>query len=88
MASKNDLSGLKINPKNTLLNLQKSVWNVPAWVAGRKPKEATEKQSELVGLKFTLSEMQAIKERAGLVPVATFLRNELMTKTDLFNGEK
>ena len=36
-----------------------------------------EKQTELVGLRFTKSELAAIKEQAGLVPVATYLKNEL-----------
>ena len=37
-----------------------------------------EKQTELVGLRFTKSELEAIKKRAGLVPVATFLKAQLL----------
>lgn len=36
-----------------------------------------EKQSEIVGLRFTKSELAKIKEKAGLVPVATFLKHRL-----------
>lgn len=85
MANKNDLSGLKIKPKNTLLNLQTTARSVNTQAtAGRKPKPVTEKQSELIGLRFTPSELEHIKLQAGLVPVATYLKNELITKAGLF----
>lgn len=85
MANKNDLSGLKIQPKNTLLKLQVPAWSVNTQgTAGRKPKPVTEKQSELIGLRFTPSELEHIKQQAGLVPVATYLKNELITKAGLF----
>ena len=81
MANKNDLSALKVQPKNTLINLQSHAQKAPsANTAGRKPKPVTEKQSELIGLRFTPSELEQIKQLAGLVPVATYLKNELITK--------
>lgn len=43
-----------------------------------------EKQSEIVGLRFTKSELAQIKGKAGLVPVATYLKNLLVTETDVF----
>ncbi len=43
-----------------------------------------EKQSEIVGLRFTKSELAEIKKKAGLIPIATFLKNILETETSLF----
>ncbi|MBE0371646.1 hypothetical protein PFLA_a2430 [Pseudoalteromonas flavipulchra NCIMB 2033 = ATCC BAA-314] len=51
--------------------------------SGRTAKPAAEKQSELVGLRFTPSELAIIKKKAGLVPVATFIKNEVVEKTSL-----
>ena len=45
-----------------------------------------EKQSEIVGLRFTKSELAQIKKVAGLIPVATFLKNLLVTETDLLHS--
>lgn len=45
MPKKNDLSALKVSNKNTLTNLELGTTKQPA---GRKPKPAQEKQSELV----------------------------------------
>ena len=81
MVSKNNLSALKISPTNTLNNLS-SLKNT-AW---RKAKPATEKQSELIGLRFTKSELELIKAKAGLVPVATYIKNKLEVNTDLFKA--
>jgi len=77
MNNKNDLSAIKVQPKNTLANLAATKMS---W---RKSKPIAEKQSELVGLRFTPSELAKIKEKAGLVPVATFLKNELVEKSDI-----
>ena len=43
-----------------------------------------EKQSEIIGLRFTKTELADIKEKAGLVPIATFLKNILNTETNLY----
>jgi hypothetical protein len=42
--------------------------------AGRKPKPASEKQSEKFMATFTPSEAQALRRAAGTEPVGTFLR--------------
>lgn len=83
MPSKNSLSALKVNSKNTLNNLEKSQiqQNSPAW---RKPKPKAEKQSELIGLRFTPSEYKQIEQKAGLVPIATYLKDALFSQTDVF----
>ncbi len=77
MPKKNDLSALKVSNKNTLTNLEQRTIKQPA---GRKPKPTNEKQSELVWLRFTPSEYAEIKKKAGLVPVATYLKNILINK--------
>ncbi len=43
-----------------------------------------EKQSEIVGLRFTQPELAFIKNKAGLIPIATFLKNIFETETSLF----
>ena len=82
MPSKNNLSSFKVNSKNTLLNIAKQPIPTTAW---RKPKPVTEKQSELIGLRFTISELEQIKAKAWLIPIATFIKNELQTKTDILD---
>ena len=42
-----------------------------------------EKQSEIVRLRFTKSELAKIKKKTGLVPVATYMKNVLVTETSL-----
>jgi hypothetical protein len=61
-------------------NLQQST-PVKAW---RKPKPTALKQSELIGLRFTLSELEMIKEKAWLIPVATYLKDLLAKQTTIF----
>ena len=84
MPSKNDLSNLKVESKNSLVEAQEELNNKQASKAWRKPKPIMEKQSEIVGLRFTKSELAEIKERAGLIPVATYLKNKLIKKTWIF----
>lgn len=87
MPSKNDLSALKIKPKNTLLNVKNSLSSdIPA-KAWRKPKPRAQKQSELIGLRFTLNEAELIKEKAWLVPVATYIKDLLASQTTIFETE-
>lgn len=45
-----------------------------------------EKQSEIVGLRFTKSELAEIKKKAGLVPVATYLKDKLKQQINLLQG--
>ena len=73
---------MSIQSGNTLLNAKqhKGLAATPV----RKAKPVEEKQSEMIGLRFTRSELCHIKQKAGLVPIATYLKNDLYTKTDLF----
>jgi len=84
MPSKNDLSAIKIQPKNTLVEVKNSLQNTAPVKAWRKPKPVALKQSELIGLRFTLSEVEMIKEKAWLIPVATYLKNLLAKNTTIF----
>ena len=84
MVSKNNLSALKINSANRLAIAETNNLSSLKNAAWRKAKPVTEKQSELIGLRFTKSELEIIKEKAGLVPVATYIKNELEVNTDLF----
>ncbi len=72
MPSKNDLSALKVQSKNTLTAIKTPTL-----------KKVTEKQSKMVWLRFTPSEYEKIQAKAGLVPVATYLRHLLAEHTDL-----
>jgi len=85
MPNKNNLAAFKINSKKTLLNTESQLSNEVKSTSWRKPKLIAEKQSELIGLRFTISELAIIKAKAGLVPIATYLKNELITKTKVFN---
>ena len=84
MPSKNDLSQLKVRAKNTLQNIKNTEIPTAKGSAWRKPKHLAEKQSEMIGLRFTKQEHQLIKDKAGLVPIATYLKNALFTQTDIF----
>ena len=84
MPSKNDLSQLKVISKNTLQNIKNTEISAIKGSAWRKPKPLAEKQSEMIGLRFTKQEYQLIKDKAGLVPIATYLKNALFTQTDIF----
>ena len=87
MPSKNNLSSLKVQSKNSLVEAQKEFnKKLGATTAWRKPKPIIEKQSETVGLRFTKSELAQIKEKAGLVPVATYLKNLLVAETDVIQS--
>ncbi len=84
MPSKNDLSSLKVESKNSLVEAQEELNKKQPSTAWRKPKPLMEKQSEIVWLRFTKSELAKIKEKSGLVPIATFLKNIFVTDTNLF----
>jgi hypothetical protein len=53
-------------------------------IVGRPPKKESEKESEIVALKFTKSQKEIIKDRAGDVPLATYLKRLLIENTNLF----
>lgn len=84
MPSKNDLSVLKIQSKNTLVDVKNSIKETTPVKAWRKPKPTALKQSELIGLRFTLNELEMIKEKAWLIPVATYLKDLLVKNTTIF----
>ncbi len=83
MSQKKSLTNVKFSNKNTRSNLIHKQSSVIT--SGRTAKPAAEKQSELVGLRFTPSELAIIKKKAGLVPVATYIKNELVNTLNLFN---
>ncbi len=87
MPQKNDLSAIKAINKKTLLQTEAVVVPVETKPgrAGRKPKSVTEKESETVVLKLTLQELERLKEKAGLIPLGTFLKHHLRNETDLLN---
>lgn len=82
--AKNDLTKFKgrgvDNSKNALPSKEKP----KAQGVGRKPKPAAEKASKPITLKFTEGELKIIEDKSGLVPNATYLKNLLLTQTDLF----
>ena len=45
---------------------------------------AEEKESESLILKITIDEMRIIKDKAGAMPLSTWFKNELRTRTDVF----
>lgn len=83
MPSKNDLSNLKVDTKNSLIAAHKVQAKLLVGSAWRKAKPVAEKQSELVGLRFTPSELDIIKAKAGLIPVATYIKDALNKQTDI-----
>ena len=89
MPRKNDLSAIKVQPKNTLTP-QTEIPSVPSApllpkAKGGRKKTPEEKESELVGLKFTPSEKAKISQKAGRVPLATYIKDLIRSKTDLLD---
>ena len=89
MPSKNDISSLKdlgkkkaILPKAETAEAQPAVASQAPARAGRKPKPPHLKETRTVQIRFTEEEMQALEARAGLIPLATFLKHHLKTQTD------
>ena len=79
MGNKKDfLEGLGKPGNKPILNHQKN--NV-----GRPTKTAEEKESESLILKITIDEMRIIKGKAGAMPLSTWFKNELRTRTDVFH---
>ena len=89
MANKNDLSTFKSSAtakRAPILNAEKPSKVKPvAGKRGRKAKSKDEKESEMVGLLLTKPEKAKLAKRAGMVPVATFLKHYLRTETDIFD---
>ena len=51
---------------------------------GRPKKLKSEVSSKQVTIKLTESELLALKEKSGLIPLATFIKNELFKNTNIF----
>jgi len=80
MNKRNDLSAYKPESKKVLT----STLSKPRERAGRPKKETEEKRTRKVLLSFTALEEQKIKNKAGLVPVATYL-TEILKKSGIFD---
>jgi len=87
MPSKNDLSALKARPRGTLQAVPKStnIETLPVEKkrVGRRPKPASEKESFTLPLKLTEAEGAILKEKAGMVPLATFVKAFIRENTEL-----
>ena len=75
----NSLTGIKKDHSKN--ELPADIINVKT--VGRKAKPKSEKASKAITLKFTEDELKQIEKKAGLVPRATFLKELLLSKTDL-----
>lgn len=81
MPKKNDLSTFKkVEPVQP--NEPKSI--LAPKTVGRKAKKPEDKESEIVAIKLTRTELAKLEEKAGLVPKSTYLKHILRTKTDIF----
>jgi len=83
MPKKNDLSALKPKKPETL---KKAAEQIPVEVTrkrGPRKKSAAEKESFAVGLRFTEAQGEALRQVAGDVPLATYLKKKLMQDEDL-----
>lgn len=85
MPSKNDISSYQIKPKNILSDANKVKKGMQPSQAWRKPMLARNKRTESVIIKFTPSEKNMIETKAGLVPLAVYLRNALASQTNIFD---
>ena len=74
---KNNLDGIHIKGTQVLPKPKNKV--------GRPTVDASEKESETITLKVTPSELEAVKEKAGVAPVSTFVKHHIRTNSDLFN---
>jgi len=87
MPSKNDLSSLKQRPQGKLKvvtdNKIEPVNSIVKKKVGRRLKPADEKESFTLPLKLTEAEGALLKEKAGLVPLATYVKAYLREHTKL-----
>ena len=86
---KNDLTALKIVDKHVLSDPQSATPVQPTVASpvssqplGRKAKAPEEKESFAVGLRFTQTEGEALKAKAGRVPLATYLKDFIRDNFD------
>lgn len=84
MPSKNDLSALKVEPKGKLKETAEKLAIAPTKeTRGRKKLPAKAKASKPITLKFTPDEFAIIEEKAGLVKLATYLKDRLIKDTNV-----
>lgn len=81
MKKTTDLSAYKRTkvepPKPILTEAPKQKGRGGARVVGRPPKPKEEKRDQKVAISFTQTELDRIKDQAGLTPIATFLLAKL-----------
>ena len=83
MPSKNNLSALKTKPRNTLKVASEATTVTHKGRAGRPAKAKAAKESFTIPLRLTEAEGAQLAEKAGHVPLATFVKIFLREKTDL-----
>ena len=74
----------KVEPSNSVKPSEPKSILAPK-TPGPKPKNPEEKESEVVALKLTPSELARLKMKAGLVAKSTYIKHILRTETDLFD---
>ncbi|CAB5508130.1 hypothetical protein [uncultured Gammaproteobacteria bacterium] len=74
--SKNNLDGIEVK-KRKVLPKSKSK-------AGRPTTNPNEKESETIALKVTPLELAAVKEKAGVAGLSTYIKHYIRTNTELF----
>ena len=87
MPSKNSLKALKAGDSKGKLVAAASGTQMgvkrPVRKVGRPAKAPAEKESFVLSLKLTEAEGQILKDKAGLVSLATYVKAYLRTKTDI-----
>lgn len=65
---------------NQLLKAEESIGNKKA---GRKPIPIEKRGTEMISIKVTSEQKKSIQDKAGLVPIATFIK-DILQKADIF----
>jgi len=82
---KNDLSSLKIKMEKKLPEETDS--SLLGKKVGRPRKPVEERESEVISIKITPSELIALKNKAGMVPLGRFIKHHLRTETTLLQED-
>jgi len=85
MPKKNDLSMFKPAQQSEHVEPKEPKHLLSPKKPGRKAKRPEDKESEIVAIKLTKSELETLETKAGLVPKSTYLKHILRTETDLFD---
>ena len=84
MPSKNDITSLKVKSKDILGKSQaRRDEPIKSKKKGPEPKPKAERESFSIMLRLTEAEGRALQEKAGMVPLATFLKTYLRAETKL-----